>query len=107
MSDDILSLGHQTIKGVSEDIDNLKFNTAISKLMIVTNAIYDKGSITKDLLGKLVLLLVPFAPKLCQTMREALGNDGEVMKQSWPSYDVQLAVSQTMELPVQVNGKTK
>ncbi|MFA7285148.1 MAG: class I tRNA ligase family protein, partial [Candidatus Absconditabacterales bacterium] len=107
VSTDLISLIHQTVKGVTEDVDNLKFNTAISKMMIATNAVYDAGHVTADVLTTLVLLLAPFAPQLCQTMRQALGHKGEVAGQARPSYDATLAVSETMELPIQFNGKTK
>lgn len=76
-------------------------------MMIVTNAIYDEGYIDSDSLQKLILLLVPFAPQTCQTMRNILGHSRDINKQAWPSYDPQLVVSQTIELPIQFNGKTK
>lgn len=110
-SQQLVALLHQTIKGVTEDIDNLKFNTAVSKLMIATNAIYDHnaqwGGISKELLSRLILLSVPFAPEASQRMRDVLGYEGKVAEQAWPSYDAQLAINQTIELPIQINGKTK
>lgn len=103
----IISIIHQTIKTITEDMDNLKFNTTISKLMIATNAIYEGGSIDDSSLQNLIILAYPFAPETAQRMRSALWQTGELKKESWPSYDSQLINNSTIELPIQINGKTK
>lgn len=102
-----ISIIHQTIKWVTEDMDNLKFNTAISKLMIATNAIYEGGWIDNSSLQNLIILAYPFAPETAQRMWSAIGGTSEVKKESWPSYDSQLINNSTIELPIQINGKTK
>lgn len=103
----LVSIIHQTIKTVWEDMDNLKFNTAISKLMIATNAIYESGAIDTTSLQSLILLLAPFAPETAQRMWIAIGQNEDVTKQSRPTYDSQLIHNSTIELPIQINGKTK
>jgi leucyl-tRNA synthetase len=92
---------------VWEDMDNLKFNTAISKLMIATNAIYEKWQIDTASLQNLIILLAPFAPETAQRMWTAIGQDGDVTKQARPIYNNEHIQSSTIELPIQINGKTK
>lgn len=88
-------------------MDSLKFNTAISKLMIATNAIYEKWQVDNTSLQNIIILLAPFAPETAQRMRTAIGQNGDVTKQSRPAYDSQLIHNSTIELPIQINGKTK
>lgn len=104
---DIVSLVHQTIKWVTEDLEVLKFNTAISKLMIACNKISEIDQISVHLLCKLILLLAPFAPKLSQSMRSALGLPWLVGEQERPHFNPELLANQTINLPIQFNGKTK
>ena len=98
---------HQTIKKVSQDIENMKFNTAIASLMSLVNEIYAIGHISKENLGILVRLLCPFAPHLCEEIWEALGNEGMVSVAEWPKYDEAKTIEATVEIGVQVNGKLK
>jgi len=98
---------HKTIKKVSEDIEAMKFNTAIAQLMILINAIYDKGSLTKDELGIFARLLAPFAPHLCEEIWESIGGAGFVSLAAWPAWDESKTVDATVEYAVQVLGKLR
>jgi len=98
---------HKTIKKVSSDIEEMKFNTAIASLMSLINEIYDCGSLTKDELGVFARLLYPFAPHLCEEIWETLGNKGFCAVAEWPSYDEAKTVDSTVEIAVQVCGKLK
>ena len=101
---------HRTIKKVTEDIDNLKMNTAIAALMAMVNDFYANGC-TKGDLETLVLLLSPFAPHLAEEMWENLGaaaRTGKMaMQNPWPKYDEAKMVEQEKEIAVQVNGKLR
>ncbi len=101
------TLFHKTIKKVTEDIEAMKFNTAIAQMMILINAIYDHGSLTKDELGIFVRLLSPFAPHICEEIWEALGNKGFCSTSEWPKYDEAKTVDSTVEYAVQVLGKLR
>ncbi len=101
------SIFHKTIKKVTEDIESMKFNTAIAQLMILINAIYDHGSLTSDELGIFARLLCPFAPHICEEIWEALGNKGFASIAQWPEYDESKTVDSTIEYAVQVLGKLR
>ncbi|MBO5039722.1 MAG: leucine--tRNA ligase [Clostridia bacterium] len=101
------TLFHKTIKKVTEDIEAMKFNTAIAQMMILINAIYDHGSLTKDELGIFVRLLSPFAPHICEEIWEGLGNKGFCSVAEWPKYDESKTVDSTVEYAVQVLGKLR
>lgn len=101
------SLTQQTIKWVTEDIDLLKFNTAISKIMILTNGIYDHKSVSRSNFGSLLLLLSPFASKLTQKLRVELGNDWEISKQTRPVWDDSKIANSNINLPIQISGKMR
>ncbi len=98
---------HKTIKKVTEDIEDMKFNTAIAALMTLINSIYDEGSLTRDELGIFVRLLCPFAPHLCEELWESLGNKELCAVAQWPVYDEAKTIDSTVEVAVQVNGKLK
>ena len=99
---------HKTIKKVGEDIENLKFNTAIAALMSLMNEIYDTGSITKEELRLFALLLDPFAPHVVDELWEAVGyGNGMACQQAWPAYDEAKCRDNTVEIAVQVNGKVR
>jgi leucyl-tRNA synthetase len=97
---------HKTIKKVSEDIEGLKFNTAIAALMSLVNELSEKGASRADM-KVLLCLLSPFAPHIAEEIWERLGFDGMVCKQPWPSYDEAKTVDAEIEMAVQVNGKLK
>lgn len=98
---------HQTIKKVTEDIDNMKFNTAIAALMKLSNYFYDKGSITKDELRTFVILLNPMAPHLTEEIWNQMKFGGMLCDTEWPKYDITKTVEDTIEIPIQINGKLR
>ena len=98
---------HKTIKKVSEDIETLKFNTAIASLMSLLNDIYDHGSLTKDELKTYITLLCPFAPHITEEINESLGYKGFLSLEKWPEYDESKTIDKTVEIAVQVNGKLR
>ncbi len=101
------TLMHRTIKKVSGDIDNLKANTAIAAMMTLLNKFYDSGKVTKGELKTLLLLLNPFAPHLTEEMWETLNFGGTVTDQSWPEYDEEKCLEDTVEIVAQINGKVR
>ena len=96
---------HKTIKKVSDDIESMKFNTAIAAMMSFVNDVFDNGGITKEDFGKFVLILCPFAPHLAEELWETLGGTGFASLQPFPQYDEAKLVSDTVEIAVQVCGK--
>ncbi len=98
---------HKTIKKVSCDIEDMKFNTAIATLMSLINEIYENGSLTRDELGIFVRLLCPFAPHLCEEIWETLGNKTLCALAGWPEWDEAKTVDSMIEIAVQVSGKLK
>ena len=97
---------HRTIKKVGEDIADLKFNTAISAMMIFVNEA-EKSGIHKDQLALFLRVLAPFAPHMAEEIWNMLGNSNSVHTESWPTYDQSKLVEDTIVLAVQVNGKTR
>lgn len=98
---------HKTIKKVTEDIENLKFNTAIAAMMALLNSITDTGSINKAELKTLLILVNPFAPHLAEELWELLQFGGMVSQQAWAVFDEAKCKESTIEIAVQVNGKIK
>ncbi len=98
---------HKTVKKVTSDIEELKFNTAIAAMMTLLNEIYDKGSLTKDEMLTLTRLFCPFAPHICEEIWESLGQTGFASTAEWPEYDESKTVDATVEIAVQVNGKLR
>ena len=98
---------HKLIKKVTSDIDAMKFNTAIAAMMGAINTIYDIGKITKEELSVLAKLLSPFAPHVAEEIWSQLGRDGLVSLAKWPDYDDSKTVDDTVEMPVQINGKVR
>ncbi len=98
---------HKCVKKVSEDIENLKYNTAIAAMMSLLNDIAEKGSVTRGELRTLLLLLNPFAPHITEEMWQLCGFGGMLCEQSWPTYDEAKCKEDTAEIAVQVNGKLR
>jgi leucyl-tRNA synthetase len=98
---------HKTIKGVTEDVENFKFNTAISKLMILVNELSKEKEIHATHYTLLATILAPFAPHLAEELWEKLGNKKSIFLSGWPKYDPKLAKDEEFELIVQVNGKLR
>ena len=97
---------HKAIKKVNEDIETMKFNTAIAALMALVNDFYANGASRGDMRA-LLLMLSPFAPHICEEMWEQMGFDGQVSQQSWPAYDESKTIAATVEMAVQVQGKLR
>ena len=106
-SKDLETKMHQTIKKVSNDFENLKYNTAIAAMMALLNDFYKKGSITKGELKTLIILLNPVAPHITEEMWQVIGCEGTVYQQTWPEYDEAKTVESSVEIAVQINGKVK
>jgi leucyl-tRNA synthetase len=98
---------HQTIKKVTEDVEALHFNTAISQMMVFTNELTKAERRARALLEPFVLILAPFAPHLAEELWTVLGNTPSVSGQPWPRFDPALTVSEHMTIPVQVNGRLR
>ena len=98
---------HKTVKKVSLDIEDMKFNTAIAAMMTLINDIYAHGSLTKTELMTFVRLLSPFAPHVAEEMWEELGGKGYCSLAAWPEWDESKTVDSTVEIPVQICGKLK
>ena len=98
---------HRLIKKVTSDIDAMKFNTAIAAMMATINTIYEVGAITCDELAILAKLLSPFAPHLAEEVYSSLGHEDLVSVAKWPEYDESKTIDDTIEMPVQINGKVR
>ncbi len=101
------SIMNKTVKKVSQDIEDMKFNTAIAAMMTCLNEINDAGSLTKDELSVFIRLLCPFAPHLCEEMWEQIGEKGLCSTAKWPDYDESKCVDDEIEIAVQVNGRVR
>ena len=106
-SKDLETKMHQTIKKVSNDFENLKYNTAIAAMMALLNDFYKKGSITKGELKTLIILLNPVAPHITEEMWQTISCEGRVYQQTWPEFDEAKTVETSVEIAVQINGKVK
>jgi leucyl-tRNA synthetase len=98
---------HKLIRKVGEDIEAMKFNTAIAAMMEWVNLVYKAGRLTADQAERFVLVLAPFAPHLGEELWERLGHDQSLAYEPWPTYDDGLIAEETVELAVQVNGKVR
>jgi leucyl-tRNA synthetase len=98
---------HQTIQVVTRDIAALAFNTAISRMMEFTNFFTTASERPRTLLEKFILLLSPFAPHIAEELWQALGHDDTLAHEPWPEFDPTLAKEDTIEIPVQINGKVR
>ena len=101
-----IRLLHQTIKKVTEDLTDLRFNTSVSQLMIFTNHLLTLKKLDKSVLHHFLLLLNPFAPHLSEEINQILGF-GEISKTDWPKYDESMIIDETIDIAVQINGKTR
>jgi leucyl-tRNA synthetase len=102
-----LILRHQTIDKVGADIESLKFNTAISALMIYLNSLTEKKETSREDFETFFKLLHPFAPHIADEIWNVSGGTGTLMKQPWPEADKAVIASRDIEIPVQVNGKVR
>lgn len=98
---------HKTVKKVTLDIEDMKFNTAIAAMMSLLNDIYDHGSLTSDELNVFIRILCPFAPHLCEELWESIGEKPFASLAPWPEYDEAKTVEDTVEIAVQICGKLR
>ncbi len=103
---DLEKIEHQTIKKVTQDLDNMNYNTAVSALMILTNEFSAKKSITKSDYSLLLTLLNPIAPHITEQLNEEIGNE-PIVNSKWPEYDESKTISENITIGVQVNGKLR
>ena len=104
----ILTILHQTIKKLTQEIDEFKFNTSIAQLMILVNSLSEAGKLSKITFEKLVMLIAPFAPHLSEEFWNLLGNQFSIFTTGvWPEYDEKFLVSSEITLAVQFNGKMR
>jgi leucyl-tRNA synthetase len=106
-SSELETLMHQTIKKVSNDYEELKFNTAIAQLMTFVNEVYHLGRINEAEMKTFLILLNPVAPHITEEIWERLGFPGMLNEQSWPTYDEAKTIAQTIAIGVQVNGRVR
>jgi len=102
-----LSLLHKTIAKITSDIDNFKFNTAISALMILVNNLTEAPAIGRHELSIVLQLVAPFAPHLAEELWQSLNNDTSIFKSIWPTSNPELARDETVTITVQINGKVR
>jgi len=101
------ALIHKTIKGVSEDIENMKFNTSIAKLMTLSNELSGLDVVTKADYEVLIKLANPIAPHICEELWEMLGHQEGLVFESWPTYDETKMVEDVVEIVININGKVR
>ncbi|MCL0091795.1 leucine--tRNA ligase [Dehalococcoidales bacterium] len=104
---DVIYFMHSTIKTVTEDIESLKYNTAIAKLMEFLNIIKDKETIQRKVIETLLILLSPFAPHITEELWNYLGHRQSIFKSHWPKYDPAFVVKETIEFVIQINGRIR
>ncbi len=105
--DELKTKFHKAIKKVTEDIESLKFNTAIATMMALLNDIYTIGTINKKEYRDLLIMLNPFAPHITEELYEIIGYEGVLNQQTWVKYDEALCVEDNVEIVIQINGKLK
>jgi leucyl-tRNA synthetase len=98
---------HRTIKKVSQDLEEMKYNTAVAALMTLINEFYDHGSVTKDELKTFIVLLNPIAPHITEEIWHLQGYEGMLNQTQWPVWDDDKTVEDIIEIPVQINGKVR
>ena len=101
------ALMHQTIKKVSDDIESMKFNTAVSTLMIFVNELEKETKLSKTVFDILLLLLAPFAPHMTEELWQTLGHKDSIHTQKWPAYNPEELSASEVVVVVQVNGKVR
>ncbi len=106
-SKDLESIIHKTIKKVSYDLANMKYNTAVSALMILTNTFEEKDNITKKDYQTLLILLNPISPHITEELNEKLGFKKKIVEMSWPEYNEEKTIDNEVTIGVQVNGKLR
>lgn len=103
----ILIVLNKTIKKVTEDVDNLKFNTAVSQLMILSNELEKMDSIPNEIMANFLRIIAPFAPHITEEIWENMGEKNSIHSEKWPTYDKMLIIENEVELVIQINGKVR
>jgi leucyl-tRNA synthetase len=98
---------HQTVKRVTEGLEELRYNTSIAALMEFVNTLREEGSTDRGMVEGLVLMLAPFAPHFAEESWDRLGHDGSIFDAGWPEWDEALVVEDQVEVVIQVSGKTR
>ncbi|HBH13615.1 MAG: Leucine--tRNA ligase [Clostridiales bacterium 38_11] len=98
---------HRTIKKVSQDLEEMKYNTAVAALMTLINEFYDYGSVTRDELKVFIILLNPIAPHITEEIWNLQGYEGMLNQTQWPTWEEDKTVEDIIEIPVQINGKVR
>ena len=107
MPEELLRRMHKAIKKVAEDTENLKFNTAISEMMVFVNELHKAGCNNRDAIETLLLLLAPYAPHLTEELWEAIGHRSSISSHSFPAYEPKLVEESVLTIAVQINGKLR
>ncbi|HEX7572116.1 MAG TPA: class I tRNA ligase family protein [Bacteroidota bacterium] len=107
VSNNLQMIYHHTVKKIGDDIEDLKFNTAISQMMIFVNEVMKSDARPRQILESFVLLLSPFAPHIAEELWRRLGHDATLAYEPWPGYDPAMLRRSTVEIVVQVNGKVR
>jgi leucyl-tRNA synthetase len=105
--DQTIRLLHQTIKKVTEDLSDLRFNTSVSQLMILVNHLSTLEKLDKDILETFLILLNPFSPHISEELYAMLGNEEHIESLEWPEWEESLVSSEVITLVVQFNGKRR
>ena len=105
-SEELMRALHRTIKKVTDDINDFKFNTAIANLMELTNAIYQSQA-DKEIYSSLIIMLSPIVPHFTEEIWHNLGNTESIFKASWPKYNPQFLIEENLTIIIQVNGKVR
>jgi leucyl-tRNA synthetase len=98
---------HKMIKKVTEDIEEMRLNTAISGMMVFINHLYKSGKVSRPTAEKFAICLSPFAPHLAEEIWEHLGHKKSLSLEPWPAFNAELAKDELMTMAVQINGKTR
>ena len=106
-SKETLQALNMMIKKVSDNLDQMQFNTCVSEFMIFTNHIQKLDSINIDTIRSFIIIMNPFMPHLAQELWELIGETNELTYQAWPDYDKDLAISDEIVIPIQINGKRR
>ena len=107
VNDNYQAILHKTIKAVSDDIENVKFNTAIAKLMTLVNEFTKEKQIFKEDYEMLIKLVNPFAPHICEELWQNLGHSEDLVNEQWPQYDESKMIESIIEMVVSINGKVR
>ena len=106
-SEEIITLLNQTIKKVEEDVEKMAFNTAISTMMVFTNALEREVAFTKNTYETFLKILAPFAPHVADELWSTLGNKKSIHMEAWPKFDPKKTVASTVTMPIQINGRIR